>query len=319
MTKSFITGISGFAGSHLTELLLKEGHEVTGFLRPRSDIDNIKHLQKDIMLLDGDILDPHSIELAINEAQPDYVFHLAGQSFVPQSWRAPANTMEINAVGTINLLEAIKKQTSKKIRVQIAGSSEEYGYVSPEEIPIKETNPLRPQSPYGVSKVAEDLLAVQYHRSYGIETIVTRGFNHEGPRRGKDFVTSTFARQIVEIERGREPIIYVGNLNAKRDFTDVRDMVRGYLCAVEKGKAGEQYNLCSNKAHSIQEMLDIMLSYSNMKDKIEIKQDPKRMRPSDVPLLYGSYEKFKKETGWEPEIPLEKTLKDLLDYWREKR
>ena len=185
------------------------------------------------------------------------------------------------------------------------------------EVPIKETNPLRPLSPYAVSKVTQDYLGYQYNKSYGIFIVRTRGFNHTGPRRGDVFVTSNFAKQIAEIEKGNKPpVIYVGNLDAKRDFTDVRDIVRAYWLSLEKGEPGEVYNLSSNSTHSIQSMLDKLLSFSTI--KIEVKQDPARMRPSDVMILWGDNTKFVKQTGWKPEIPFEKTMKDLLDYWRER-
>jgi GDP-4-dehydro-6-deoxy-D-mannose reductase len=201
--------------------------------------------------------------------------------------------------------------------IHIAGSSEEYGLVFPEELPIKETNALRPLSPYGVSKVAQDLLAYQYFKSYGLKAVRTRAFNHTGPRRPEVFVTSNFAKQIVEIEKGkRKPVIYVGNLNAVRDFSDVRDVVRAYSLALDKGVPGEVYNIASGKGLKIQELLDKLVALSNVDLKIE--QDTQRLRPADVELLIGSPEKFQKATGWKPEIPFEKTLKDMLNYWRER-
>lgn len=249
------------------------------------------------------------------KSKPDYIFHLAAQSFVPMSWRAPTDTMETNLIGTIHLFEAVRKlKISPKI--QFAGSSEEYGFVYPDELPIKEENPLRPLSPYGVSKLAADKLSYQYCISYGLHIVVTRGFNHIGPRRGDVFVTSNFAKQIAEIEKGKEPVIHVGNLEASRDFTDVRDMVRAYLLALEKCQPAEPYNICSGKTIRIKDVLDMLLS---MTDKqIEIRQDPDRMRPSDVDVLQGDCSKFKKQTGWKQTIPFEKTLEDLLDYWRER-
>ena len=202
-----------------------------------------------------------------------------------------------------------------KTRIHIAGSSEEYGMVHADEIPIKETNPLRPLSPYAVSKVAQDMLAYQYYQSYAIDVVRTRAFNHEGPRRGSVFVTSNFCRQVAEIEKGkREPVIHVGNLESKRDFTDVRDVVRAYWLALEKGKPGEVYNIGCGRCWEIKEMLNLILS---MTDKvIEVRPDPKRMRPSDVPILLSDSTRFARETGWKPEIPFEKTIRDLLDYWR---
>jgi len=201
--------------------------------------------------------------------------------------------------------------------VQIAGSSEEYGMVYPDELPIRETNPLRPLSPYSVSKVAEDRLGYQYHMSYGLKTVITRAFNHTGPRRGDVFATSNFAKQVTEIEKGlKEPVMYVGNLNATRDFSDVRDIVKAYWLAATKCEYGEVYNICSEKTRTIQSILDLLLT---MTDKnIEIKQDTSRMRPSDVEVLHGDCSKFREKTGWRPEIPFEKTMSDLLNYWREK-
>jgi GDP-4-dehydro-6-deoxy-D-mannose reductase len=315
--KVLITGITGFVGSHLAEFLLqKEDVEVFGIVRWRSQKDNIVHILDQVALTECDIRDASSVRKCIEEIKPDKIFHLAAQSFVPTSWHAPSETLTTNIIGTINILEAIKEF---KINpwVQIAGSSEEYGKVLKDELPIKETNPLRPLSPYGVSKVTQDLLGYQYYMSYNLNIVRTRGFNHTGPRRGDVFVSSNFAKQIARIEKGlQEPVIYVGNLEAKRDFTDVRDMVRAYWLALEKGKPGEVYNICSGKVYSIKEVLDILLSLSKV--NVEIKEDPERMRPSDVPVLHGDYSKFHKDTGWEPIIPFEQTLMDLLNYWREK-
>lgn len=316
MARCLITGITGFVGSHLAELLLKENYEVYGISRWRSSTENIESIKEKISLIDADLTDAYSLENAVKEAKPEYIFHLAAQSFVPMSWKAPVDTFLINVIGQINLFEAVRS-IGIEPKIQIACSSEEYGFVHPNEIPIKETNPLRPQSPYAVSKVSQDYLGYQYFQSYGMKIIRTRGFNHTGPRRGEVFVTSNFAKQIVEIEKNiRKNVIHVGNLEAKRDFTDVRDMVRGYLLSVKKGKPGEVYNICSGKSYAIREVLDMLLGMSKV--KVKIQQDSERMRPSDVPILQGSYEKFNKDTGWTPEIPFEKTLGDLLDYWREK-
>jgi GDP-4-dehydro-6-deoxy-D-mannose reductase len=211
-------------------------------------------------------------------------------------------------------LEAIRSLGNNP-RVHIAGSSEEYGLVHPHEVPMKETNPLRPLSPYAVSKVAQELLAWQYFRSYGLQTVVTRGFNHSGPRRGQVFSTSSFAKQIAEIEKGlRPPVIYVGDLESKRDWTDVRDMVRGYWLALEKGLPGEVYNIGSGVTRRIGDMLHILLALS--KNDIQIRQDPARLRPSDVKILWADITKFHQQTGWQPAIPFEQTMRDLLDYWR---
>ena len=314
--RALITGITGFVGSHLAEFLIKEGLEVYGTVRWRSMVDNLESIKKDVHLIHADMRDAHSSEQAIRDSKPDYVFHLASQSFVPMSWRAPADTMETNLIGTIHLFEAIRK-SQIDAKIQIAGSSEEYGMTYPNELPIKETNPLRPISPYGVSKVAQDKLSYQYYRSYGLKIVVTRAFNHTGPRRGDVFATSNFAKQVAEIEKGRkEPIIYVGNLNAKRDFSDVRDIVHAYWLALQRCEFGEVYNICSEKTRTIQEVLSLLLSMTSK--EIEIKQDPSRLRPSDVQILLGDCSKFKQQTGWRPEIPFEKTMEDLLAYWRER-
>jgi GDP-4-dehydro-6-deoxy-D-mannose reductase len=315
--KALITGITGFVGSHLAELLLARGLEVHGIKRWRSRTDNIDHIRDRLVLHDADMRDMCSLATTLDESRPDYIFHLASQSFVPMSWKAPADTMETNITGTVHLFEAVRKSGCDP-RIQVAGSSEEYGLVRPDEVPITEKNPLRPLSPYGVSKVATDLLGFQYFRSYGLKTVITRAFNHTGPRRGEVFVTSNFAKQIAEIEKGtRVPVISVGNLEAQRDFTDVRDVVRAYWLALQKCTPGETYNICSEKTRKIQEVLDLLLSLSKKKD-IKVRRDPARMRPSDVEILLGDCSKFKSATGWKPQIPFRKTMGDLLDYWRER-
>jgi len=308
-----ITGITGFAGSHLAELLLSEGFKVYGTSRVRSKMDNIEHIKQYINLLEADLRDSLSMELAVKQANPDYIFHLAAQSYVPMSWKAPADTIETNVIGTINLFEAVRK-LDKEVKIQFAGSSEEYGFVREDEVPIVEEQPLRPLSTYGVSKVAGDRLCYQYVKSYGMKIVITRGFNHSGPRRGECFVTSNFAKQIAEIENGAEPIIKVGNLSAYRDFTDVRDMVKAYVLAIEKCQYGVPYNICSGKAISIKSMLSRLLSLSKV--NIEVVEDKDRLRPSDVPILEGDCTQFKNTTGWERQYTLDDTLEDLLNYWR---
>lgn len=311
---SLITGITGFAGSHLAELLLSRGHRVYGTIRVRSRTENIEHLMDQLNLVECDLTDAGSVDRLFSQVEPRYVFHLAAQSFVPTSWREPVLTFQTNAIGQINLLEAIRRHGYDPV-IQIACSSEEYGAVRPEEIPITEETPLRPLSPYAVSKVAQDLLGYQYFKSWGMRIIRTRAFNHTGPRRGEQFVASNFAKQLVEIELGmRPPIIEVGNLEAKRDFTDVRDIVRGYLMVVEEGEPGEVYNLCSGRSVKIERLLEMLIALSGL--EVEIRPDPARMRPSDLPVLEGDYSKFHQRTGWRPEIELEQTLSDLINYWR---
>ena len=316
MSKIFITGITGFVGSHLAELLLSKGHKVYGILRWRSKTENIDHFKDKLEMFNADIRDSNSIQKVFRETDPDYCFHLAAQSFVLESWSSPLETISTNVLGTVRVLEAVRL-LSPNCMVVIAGTSEEYGLVHPEETPIKETNPLRPISPYGVSKVAVDNLGYLYYMSYKMRVVVTRAFNHSGPRRGEVFSTSDFAKQIAEIETGkRKPVLHVGNLEALRDWTDVRDMVKAYWLAATECKAGEVYNICSGKAWTIRQMLEILLSYTNV--QIEIQQDEDRMRPSDVPILLGNCDKFKQITKWKQEIPFEQTLLDLLNYWRNK-
>jgi GDP-4-dehydro-6-deoxy-D-mannose reductase len=313
--KVLVTGITGFAGSHLVDYLLTiPGVEISGILRWRSRTENIEHFKDKVRLMECDLRDASSVRDTIDELRPDRIFHLAAQSFVPTSWTAPTESLVTNIIGQLNLFEAVKKLGIKP-RIQLACSSEQYGMVYENELPIKETNPLRPLSPYAVSKVGQDALGYQYWMSFQIPIVRTRGFNHEGPRRGPVFVCSDFARQIADIEKGRKaPVIRVGNLDARRDFTDVRDIVRAYWLSLEKAEMGEVYNLCSGKDWTIRAMLDQLLSMTTVKVKVE--QDPARMRPSDVPVLLGDASKFHKATGWKPEIPFEQTLRDLLEYWR---
>ena len=314
--RALITGITGFAGSHLAEYILAEqpGVEVFGTFRWRSRMDNVEHLDRQIHLVEADLRDYTSMHRALEITRPDYVFHLAAQSFVPSSWNAPNDTMVTNVTGQTNLFEAVRALQLDPV-IQIACSSEEYGLVHPEETPIKETNPLRPLSPYAVSKVGQDYLAYQYFQSYGIRSVRTRGFNHTGPRRGQVFVTSNFCSQVAAIELGlQEPVIRVGNIEAIRDFTDVRDMVRAYWLAVDKGTPGEVYNIATGHGIRIREMLDRVLALSTVQVKVEV--DPDRLRPSDVEILIGDSSKFRADTGWEPRIPFEQTLRDLMAYWR---
>jgi GDP-4-dehydro-6-deoxy-D-mannose reductase len=313
--KCLITGITGFAGSHLAEYLLSRGDsEVHGTMRWRSRTENITQMGDRITNHICDIRDATAMYELVRDLKPDRIYHLAAQSFVPMSWTAPAETITTNVIGQTNIFEAVRA-VGCPTRLQIACSSEEYGMVLPEETPIKEGNPLRPLSTYAVSKVAQDLMGYQYHQSYGMHIVRTRGFNHTGPRRGDVFVTSNFAKQIAEIEKGKQaPVLNVGNLDAIRDFTDVRDTVVAYYLALEHGTPGDVYNVATGKGYKIREMLDILLSFSSV--KIETRPDPKRMRPSDVELLLGDATKLRKETGWEPKYKFEQTMKELLDYWR---
>ena len=315
MRKVLVTGVTGFAGSHLVDYMLERGDcQIFGIQRWRSRTENIEHFVDRITLLECDLRDATSTRDTIEKVTPDWIFHLAAQSFVPTSWIAPTESLTTNVLAQVNLFEAVR-HLGLKCRIQLACSSEEYGLVHHDEIPIRETNPLRPLSPYAVSKVTQDLLGYQYWMSWKVDSVRTRGFNHEGPRRGPVFVASDFAKQIADIEKKRRPpVLYVGNLEARRDFTDVRDMVRAYWLALEKCAPGEVYNIASGRAWRIKDVLDHLLGLSRV--KIEVKQDPARLRPSDVPVLIGDATRFSSATGWKPTIPFERTLADMLEYWR---
>lgn len=312
-----ITGLTGFVGSHLADYLVSRGDvEVHGTCRWRSRTENVEHLRGRVGLWECDLRDPVAVRATLEAVRPEWIFHLAAQSYVQASWRIPGETLAGNVLGQLNLFEGVRA-LGLPARIQVAGSSEEYGLVLPHEVPIREDNPLRPLSPYAVSKVAQDLLAYQYWMSYRLHVVRTRGFNHTGPRRGEVFVTSNFARQVAEIEKGRrEPVVRVGNLEAVRDFTDVRDMVRAYWLALERGEPGEVYNICSGRAYRIRQVLDVLVDLANV--TVEVREDPERMRPSDVQVLLGDCSKLRQVTGWEPTIPFEVTMKDVLEYWRQR-
>ena len=318
MKKILITGINGFAGSHLADYVLENGlAEVHGTYRGKStDFSNISGIRDKVTLHECDLTDYYSVSKAVKDVEPDFVSHLAAQSFVPTSWRAPQETLNTNVIGSLNLFEAIRLAGLNPV-IQIACSSEEYGLVLEGELPIREENPLRPLSPYGVSKVSMDLLGYQYFKSYGMKIVRTRAFNHTGPRRGSVFVSSDWTKQVAEIEAGKkQPVIEVGNLESSKDFTYVRDVVKAYWLALQKAEHGEVYNICSEKAFKMRDVLNKILSFTGK--KIKVRQDPKRMRPSDVEVLLGNCSKFREKTGWKPKIPFDKTLKDLFEYWRER-
>ena len=310
-----ITGITGFVGSHLAEFALARGAEVFGSIRWRSKMEHMEPLRDRVTLIESDLRDLLSARTVLEQAKPDYVIHLAAQSFVQASWQTPVETFYTNVVSQMNLFEAMR-QLGLPARFLVIGSSEEYGLVEPNELPICESNPLRPLSPYAVSKVAQDLMGWQYYKSYGMHVVRSRAFNHTGPRRGDAFAESNFAKQIAEMEAGlREPVVQVGDLKPTRDFSDVRDIVRGYWLLLERGTPGEVYNLCSGTEWSIERVLNFLIGKSTL-PHIEIRQDPARLRPSDVLVLRGSRQKVESALGWRTTIPLEQTLTDLLEYWR---
>lgn len=310
-----ITGIRGFVAGYLAELLIAKGDKVWGTVRDTDSCSNDKDSYWErITLISADLGSQSGLEAVLRESCPEVIFHLAAQSSVQQSWERKESTFDANVLGTIRLLEAVR-ESGINSKVLLVGSAEEYGLVSPKEVPVKETNPLRPMSPYGVSKAAVSMLAAQYFRAYKMPIIYARAFNHIGPRQSLGFVTSDFAKQIAEIELGlKEPVIRVGNLEARRDFTDVRDVVRAYHLLIHEGRPGEIYNVCSGRAVPVEEVLRTYLKLATV--KITIETDPARLRPSDVPILQGDGTKINGDTGWEPNLPLEQSLEDVLNYWR---
>jgi GDP-4-dehydro-6-deoxy-D-mannose reductase len=292
-----VTGAGGFVGTHLTRFL-------SG--------------QKKVRVFDDrcDLRDPRAVKRLLSKIKPDRIFHLAAFSFVPASWLAPEKAFDVNVLGTLHIFEALKSLNMRPA-LHVAGSSEAYGTILPSENPVDESVPFRPSNPYGVSKAAQEILALQYGRSLGLPVIVTRAFFHTGPGQKQEFVASSFARQVAMIEAGlQKPVIAVGNLKLVRDFTDVRDVVRAYWLALEKAKAGEVYNICSGKGRAIGEILEIYLKRSSVKIKAQV--DPARVRKGEIPKLVGDCGKFKNATGWKPRISLETTLLDLLNDWRRK-
>ncbi|MDW8147945.1 MAG: GDP-mannose 4,6-dehydratase [Roseiflexaceae bacterium] len=313
----FITGITGPVGSALADYLVTlPDVEVHAFKRWRSDIRPIAHLAGRITLHEGDIEDPYSVMRAVERAAPDRVYHLAAQSYPSELWDAPIITMRTNVEGTINLLEAVRRH-APRARVHIAGTSAEYGWVQPEDTPIRETHPTRPLSPYGVSKVAAGLSGLQYAANYGMHVVVTRSFNHVGPHQGDRCAIQTFCRQMALIEYDRqEPVIYVGNLEARRDFTHTRDVARALWLILEHGASGEIYNLCSGVATRIGDIVDLVRQHGRV--PTEVRVDPARLRPSDEPLLVGDNTKLCQATGWRPQITVPMMVEELMAYWRER-
>ena len=284
--------------------------------------ENIRHCESDIKLVDMELTDSYSVSHAIKTAQPDKVFHLAGQTFVPNSWTSPVETFQANAIGSINILEAVRRECPQAY-IQLASSSETYGLVNPDECPIMEDlQPLRPLSPYGVSKAAVDYLGWQYARSYKMNIVRTRTFNNDGPRRGAEFVTSAFALQVAQnalrAERGESflPIKH-GNLEAIRDLVDVRDTVRAYWLLSEHPAAGEVFNICTGEGHTMEQVLEKLLCASGMPDQPRV-LDETRLRPSDVPILVGCPHKVRAHIGWWPDYTFEQTIGDLYSYWLKK-
>ncbi len=318
--KVLITGISGFAGSHLAEQLLDLECEVHGTIRRHAVPmhENIEHLRGKIILHEADITSAERIYSLLEKIQPNAVFHLAAESFVPTSFREPVRVTHNNIIGTINLFEAARRFNTGLESIQVACSSEQYGLVDSNEVPVIEDlkkNPFRPRSIYGITKCATEHIAWLYHNSYGVPSIITRGFNHEGPRRGIQFVTSVIHRQIVEILENKRDKIIIGNPNAIRDFTHVKDTVNAYVLLSEKKKIGEPFNICSGKGITIANYVKLAMKIFNI--NVGVFVDPQRMRPSEVPLLIGRNDKIFNETGWRPVRSIVDIIKDGVEYFQE--
>jgi len=307
-----ITGVAGFVGRHLAAQLLDEGtHEVWGLARPDREVEG---LDRRIRLIAADLQQRELVDRAIAEARPEAIYHLASQSSVAKSLTDPLPTIINNVVGQVNLLEACALH-AREARILVIGSNEEYGVTSPEELPIRETKPLRPISPYAVSKVTQDMLGHQYFATQRLHVIRVRPFVHTGPGQASIFVTPSFARQLAEMEADlREPTMRVGFLEGQRDFTDVRDVARGYRLLIDRGEPGEVYNLGTGIPRSIRSILDGLLALSTATPTVET--DPALIRPLEVPVQYPDCSKLHAATGWQPTIPFEQTLRDTLDYWR---
>jgi GDP-4-dehydro-6-deoxy-D-mannose reductase len=305
-----VTGAAGFVGTHLRTFLQGEAGEVFGMDLPGAHLAS----GPGFTAIAADMNDPADAERVMDQAAPDRIVHLAGQPSVHRSWTEPGKTLRTNVLGIVNLLDAARR-LGLRPGVLVVGSAEEYGLIDPSEVPLAETTPLRPNSPYAVSKVAQAGVARLYGPAGGMRVVLARTFPHTGPGRGAVFAESSFARQIAEIEAGlKPPVLMVGNLEAVRDYTDVRDVVRAYWALLESGAAGTVYNVCSGRGRTIREMLEVLLARSRR--EVEVRVDPERLRPSDIPVLVGDPSRLREATGWEPRIPLERTLSDLLDDWR---
>lgn len=310
-----VTGAAGFAGSHLLDLIKQDGQPITGWhlhgLHPLEGSPKTRASFEGVDWRAVDLTDREAVRAAIAESKPAEVYHLAGAANQGNSWDRTDESLRANALGTHHLLDALRRERVDA-RVLVIGSATVY---RPMQEPFDEESPIGPTSPYGVSKLAQEMTALQSFTLYGQHVVVSRSFNHIGPRQSADYVASSFARQIAMIESGQaEPVIQVGNLEPRRDLADVRDTVRAYRALMRRGEPGRAYNVCSGEAHAIRELLDGLLAHSTV--TVEVRVDPARLRPVDQPLLVGRLDRIRRETGWQPEIAWSKTLADLLDDWR---
>lgn len=316
MKRALITGVTGFAGSYLAEYLLStKKYEVSGTYLIEESLNNIEFSRDKVNLIKADLSEEKTVFKIIKDTSPSAIFHLAALTSPFDSFNNPIQTLTNNISLQVNILEAIRKYNLFDAKILVVSSADIYGLVKKENLPIDEKTSLVPTSPYSVSKIAQDFLGLTYFLSYKLKTIRVRPFNHIGPRQSPNFVVSSFAKQIAEIEKGkREPVLRVGNLESKRDFTDVKDMVRAYVMAIEKGKYGDVYNIGSGISYEISEILNKLISMSS--SKIKIVKDKALFRPSDNPDLICNADKFSKLSGWKPEVSIDTTLKNTLDYWR---
>ena len=319
-----VTGIDGFVGSHAAELLLRESNgagstekiELHGTIITE-EVRNIAHLRDSITLHQVDVSDPRRVESLFQEVLPDRVLHIAGQAFVPAALKNPMETFQANLFGGLSILEAARKQrvaTGKSPAVLIVSSGEVYGSVDPQSLPITEKASIQPNNPYASSKASVDLIAQQYAKHFDVNVIIVRPFNHAGPGQSPSFVVSDFARQFAEIASGRQkPVIHVGNISVRRDFTDVRDVVKAYWLLMERESDEIIFNVASGRAVEIKQLLELLKDVSGL--EVEIVQEQQRIRGYDVPVVVASYDRLQQATGWTPEIPLRKTLHDVYTYW----
>ncbi len=312
--RTLITGIAGFAGSHLAKELLDSGYQVYGTRLKGEGKEKLRGFIKALSISELDLRDAQAVRRYVRRIKPEIVFHLAAVSSIGLSFREPRMTLEVNLLGTVNLLEALRSVDNLKKALMVS-SSDVYGPVKPSDLPIRETAPMLPVTPYGVSKAAADMAGYQYFRSYGMPIIRVRAFNHTGPRQSTGFAVPDFCRQVALIEAGRsEPVLSVGNLDAERDISDVRDVVRGYRLIAEKGRDGDVYNLCSGRSYKIKDILHRILGIST--EVIKLERNPELMRPSEVPRLVGDLSKARRVIGYKPTYRLMDTLEDTLNYWR---
>lgn len=310
--KAMVVGAGGFVGNYLIEAIHRDlACEIVATKMAQESF-----FREDVEVLNLDVLNPDEIIQCLTQVDPEYVFYLAAQSSISRSWKNPVQTVEVNVQGSLNFLNGIRSMR-KSPRVLMVGSGEEYGLLTPDKMPIREEEMLNPQNIYAATKTCQNMMSTVYHSAYGLPLIMVRAFNHMGPGQSEIFVVSDFCYQAVRIEMGlQEPVIRVGNLKAKRDFTDVRDVVRAYTSLIQFGRPGETYNVGSGHAVSIQSILDTVVARS--KADIDVQVDPRKLRPIEAPIIEADISKLFETTGWQPKISLESTIDGMLDHWRKK-